>query len=157
MKYIALVLLVMLAACSGQVKNSTGHEPQLCYVDGGTGEVVNESASTTPALWCCLDTCSATTSLAPTDDCFTFGKVTGDSCCLQHCTQYVDPSDASMPVKPATACAAYGEAPKVTTIRTPTNAGSPFPTCVELDQRSSLGQDQYCCFGPEFDAWYAQQ
>jgi len=52
------------------------------------------------------------------------------------------------------ACSAYGEAPDVTTIRTPVNAASPHPDCIAQDELSPAGQRVYCCMGAAFDAWY---
>jgi hypothetical protein len=57
--------------------------------------------------------------------------------------------------KPSGPCAAYGEAPKVTTIRTPVSAEQPHPDCIAQSELSPAGQRVYCCMGAAFDAWYS--
>jgi hypothetical protein len=76
------------------------------------------------------------------------------------CAAQVDdsPTDATAPTPaaPASACAVFGEAPFVTTIRQPPSQPAPHPDCVEADGLSASGQRQYCCMGAAFDAWYAR-
>jgi hypothetical protein len=73
---------------------------------------------------------------------------------LTGCFARVDDTPAQ-PGKPPSACAAFGEAPYVTTIRQPPAQPQPHPDCVELEDLSATGQRQFCCMGPAFDAWYA--
>jgi len=59
------------------------------------------------------------------------------------------------PKKPQTACHEFGEAPDVTTIRSPHGSPQLHPDCVKLDELSPLGQDVYCCMGDDFKKWYS--
>lgn len=57
--------------------------------------------------------------------------------------------------EPVSACAAFGEAPFVTTIRTPAAAPGPHSDCAALDELAPNGQRVYCCMGDKFNTWYA--
>ena len=53
------------------------------------------------------------------------------------------------PVK--SVCQAFGEAPEITTVRTPKGSVPPVDSCVKLDEPSPLGQDVYCCLSSDFN------